>query len=178
MENESLNKKVTFQKVLLFLKGNCPTVFMKKCFIGIHQLVKIKTGKGLSFKKKNLTEWHDFNISCWKYGWFPADFSFKILGLLTRNQLRTFSPSSSLWAPLKCFRSKPPSLPQNKQTLPLKYQISLLYQISFLCMSLQLYLYRKFLWVWEHKHGHAADVSVTWPHFRDTETSATNSACA
>lgn len=30
MENESLNKKVTFQKVLLFLKGNCPTVFMKK----------------------------------------------------------------------------------------------------------------------------------------------------
>lgn len=52
MEDDSLNKKVTFQKVLLFLKGNCPTVFMKKCLIGIHQLVKIKTGKGLSFKKK------------------------------------------------------------------------------------------------------------------------------
>lgn len=106
-------KRWLFRKCYYFSKEIVQLFLWKKCLIGIHQLVKIKTGKGLSFKKKNLPEWHDFNISCWKYGWFPADFSFKILGLLTPNQLRTFSTSSSLWELLKCFRSKPPSLPQN-----------------------------------------------------------------
>lgn len=63
MEDESVNKKVTSFKVLLFLKGSCSPFLMKNVLTGICQVVKIVMyeGKGLNFNK-NLLRWHDFKI--------------------------------------------------------------------------------------------------------------------